>query len=112
MNYEDRVTKEYIENALAAKCEVVTGTYVGNSSTKTVTLGFRPKAVLIAELDGTFQESAMMFMDGVTPYSFGGQSLWEVTDSGFIVRRIVYNGSLITPNVNSGNSTFMYVAMR
>ena len=48
MNYEDRVTKEYVESALAAKCEIVFGSYAGDgASGRSISLGFTPKAVLL-----------------------------------------------------------------
>ena len=54
MNYEDRVTKEYVENALAnAGAKVVTGTYTGDgNTTRTIDLGFTPKAVVVYTNNG------------------------------------------------------------
>ena len=36
-----------LETKVAAKCEIYTGSYTGNGSSKTITLGFQPKAVLV-----------------------------------------------------------------
>ncbi len=36
-----------LETKVAAKCEIYTGSYTGNGSSKTISLGFRPKAVLV-----------------------------------------------------------------
>ena len=53
MNYEDRVTKEYLETALAnAGAKVVTGTYTGTgtygaSNPRTLTFSAPPKLVYI-----------------------------------------------------------------
>ena len=54
MNYEDRITKSYLEDALAAKCEIVFGTYVGDGAlSQQIDLGFRPKAVYVCRCDGS-----------------------------------------------------------
>ena len=66
MNYEDRVTKEYIENALAnAGVKIVTGTYTGNGAeTRFIDLGFTPRAVVVYGRSG--------IQVGSTGYAFGG----------------------------------------
>jgi len=92
MNIEDRVTKEYVENAIAnAGTKIATGTYTGNwynnSSVsdpgQTITLGFRPKAVLIfpnfEAYDSAYYHTAMSF-DGSPNNSV------EITNSGFTVK--------------------------
>lgn len=53
MNYEDRVTKEYIENALGSCARIATGSYIGTGEygtehPVTLTLGFAPKLVIVA----------------------------------------------------------------
>ena len=53
MNYEDRVTKEYVENALAnAGLKIATGTYVGTGTCgaehpNSLTFDFVPKLVFV-----------------------------------------------------------------
>ena len=52
MNYEDRVTKEYLETALAAGVQIATGSYVGDGTYGEenaihITFPFVPKLVLL-----------------------------------------------------------------
>ena len=69
----DRVTREdfnadnaKIDAAIAAKCEVVFGSYRGNGVyPRSIDLGFQPKAVFLAMHDGTTHVSATTF--GGTP---------------------------------------------
>ena len=72
MNYEDRVTKEYLENALAgARVKIATGTYTGNGqASQFIDLGFTPKAVLVLSFDGRL----LVFM-GNAHYCYGGLAL-------------------------------------
>ena len=54
MNYEDRITKSYLEDALAnAGLKIVTGTYVGDgAASRVIELGFTPRAVFVCRGDG------------------------------------------------------------
>ena len=52
MNYEDRVTKEYVEGLLSGKAQCAVGSYVGDgksgpSNPTTITFPFTPKLVLV-----------------------------------------------------------------
>ena len=102
MNYEDRVTKSYLEDAIAAKCEVVFGAYVGNdASEREITLGFRPKAVFFSG-SGQFNTSGGFFTaeHGLGP-AFAPNA--AVTDTGFAIK---------TSTLNSSRTEYIYVAFR
>ena len=48
MNYEDRVTKEYVEGLLGAMPKIATGSYVGDGGESvTIEFPFTPKFVVI-----------------------------------------------------------------
>ena len=53
MNYEDRVTKEYVEGLLSGGLKIATGTYVGDgrygSGSLGVTFPFVPKLVIVSD---------------------------------------------------------------
>lgn len=68
-------------------CQVVTGTYMGTggSTTQTITLGFRPKAVLIftnreAHASGNERNRASLALDGADMVGY-----LNITDTGFQV---------------------------
>ena len=94
MNYEDRVTKEYIESALAgAGVKLVAGTYEGDlTETRFIEIGFTPKLVYVCTAagetvnGGTIKSHwgglALPNKPVVCP---GNYSLVEVTTGGFIV---------------------------
>ena len=117
MNYEDRVTKQYFENALAEKCEVVFGSYVGNDAAeRTFDLGFAPKAVLLLTSGGLTATAASS-----TPVTYGGLALpnqqagpagypaLTLTSTGFTV----YNyDSFDYIRSNRRNLTYYYAALR
>ena len=96
MNYEDRVTKEYVENALAgAGPRIVVGSYVGSgAATRTISLGFTPRAVYVCRRDGltVYPTSsgdecwggfALTSLPSKT--SNGNYTILEITATGFTV---------------------------
>lgn len=101
--------KEYLASPL------VTGTYTGNGeSSKAITLGFRPKAVLV------FQSGSALFSDdsngsrslfAVAAGSKGSKGL-SITDSGFSVTNANTTAYGVTAAVNSLAQTYAYAAWR
>ena len=88
MNYEDRVTKEYVENAIAAKCEVVCGLYVGDDAeSQTIDLGFRPKAVLVSSGNGQFHEGQTYYFGGLVIDGYNTSAL-DIVDNGFVAHYV------------------------
>ena len=94
MNYEDRVTKSYLEGLIP---RIVTGTYTGDGeATRFIDLGFTPKAVLVVERAGKINGD----MNGLSVKSyFGGLALADspvicgenftlidISEGGFTVR--------------------------
>ena len=114
MNYEDRVTKEYVEDALAnAGVKMVTGTYTGDGTAmRTFSVGFTPKAVLLM-YNGT--HCSMGFTSNTQVY--GGLALTDhpITAYGTTCLEIVSGGfrvrSATKIYLNDLDYTFFYVAL-
>ena len=88
---------EAVEAMASGKAEFTLGTYIGNGSNKTVSVGFRAKALFIC--DGTYDT---LLVQG------GDHPLLSLTDSGFSVKYISAYGS--TPNKE--NSLYAFLAFR
>ena len=77
MNYEDRVTKEYVEGLLSGKAQCAVGSYVGDgksgpSHPTTITFPFTPKLVLV------FQDTNTSLSEAYQPF---WTFLWNYTTS-------------------------------
>ena len=126
MNYEDRVTKEYVEGLLAEMPKLVIGTYTGNGTaasgvyTQRITLGYQPKALLIVghvsgasqSLNCDFANSAALTIPGLIPRTPGNVAAVEITDDGFTVKSYFFNGSWMPPSLNDNGSTYLYIALK
>ena len=108
MNYEDRVTKEYIEDALAgAGPKIVTGTYEGDGvAARTISLGFTPKAVLLCSRMGMKNGeriSGGFVIPGMKLYSSDKSSIaLEIVNGGFRV------GEVYSSNIETNISGVIY----
>ena len=118
MNYEDRVTKEYIEDAIAgAGVKIAAGMYAGDGNdSQTISLGFTPKAVYVS-YEGTLaayrSNSDTLYYGGfaVTDHPVvaknvtGNVTVLEIVSGGFCVHKAekVY--------LNAKNYVFYYVAL-
>ena len=107
MNYEDRLTKEYVEDALAAKCEIVFGSYRGNGVyPRSIDLGFQPKAVFLAMHDGTTRYSAAIFggmFSRQYPLGTGSSPYAEMAENGF---------TLLRADTNRSSDVYYYLALK
>lgn len=107
----------------AAKCEIYTGTYVGNteypnSGTQQITLGFRPKAVLVMQ-DGFLLEYDHQFL---YKNSLGGIGIdgWSklgivINNTGFEVRQNYTKNAetgMTSTRVNTAGETYVYLAFK
>ena len=127
--YEDRPTLERWNKLVAtvgSMPKVASGTYTGNGETRsqvyctqTITLGFRPKAVLIVGNEGMgFGDSssyifAYLMVDGViktVTNSGDNRPLAQVTNTGFLVGSY-YTSWWYTPMINVGSKVYHYVAI-
>ena len=115
-NYTDKPTlAAWNELAQAAESipQIVTGTYAGNNmDTRTITLGFQPKALLIFRANGcTSNEKGAwggLALPGYPVTTDAGNSI-EITSTGFLLR--YSNDSGYVPRAN-GPATFYYIALR
>ena len=112
MNYEDRVTKEYIESALAGTgVKIATGTYYGNGSgtattTTHVNLGFQPKAVFVGGSNNQLKNGGFAMLGYPTICEIGMEVL-RVTSDGFDA---IFPGNSYLPNLN-GSDRYCYLAI-
>ena len=103
----DRVTREdingamsAIDGAIAGKCRIVTGSYVGDDTNdRGITLGSKPKAVFFSGY-GAFNTSGGFF---TAEHGLGLASAPSaaVTDTGFIIK---------SSTLNRGSTTYIYLA--
>ena len=109
MNYEDRVTKEYLENAIAgAGARIVTGMYTGNGAdSQLISLAFTPKAVLVTNGSGQLREreSSVYYPYGSLAVTGRDTTLLALAENGFYVRN---NGTGTRGNING--QIYMYIA--
>ena len=98
------------------RADVVTGTYEGSgSTTRTITLGFQPKAVLLFCAGGMtgYSSGAYIIYGGlalpghpVVDYGHNNEVAVEIVSTGFRLHRDSYR------NVNNENVTYYYLALR
>ena len=95
-----------IDAALAAKCEAVCGSYIGdilNVNPMHISLGFAPAAVLVFAANGSKHGLALPDL----PQLDGSRSpVLTVSDDGFTVTSD-FNGT-----VGTGDSPYRYIAFR
>ncbi|NCB28303.1 MAG: hypothetical protein EOM63_00885 [Clostridia bacterium] len=98
-----------VQTALAAKCEVVFGTYkgMGTTTTQTISLGFYPLAVLIMAGQSTYSETTRI------PTAFATRALASLgaslNSNGFAV-----TGELNDPYMggSTATQTYRYIAFK
>ena len=123
MNYEDRVTKEYIENAIAnAGSKIVVGTYTGDGEpSQFIDLGATPKAVYVCKTsDGTNQAwstTNRFYYGGLVleghPISIQSMTILQIEAGGL---RVYYSSDTSTSTryfvqTNNANVNYSYVAI-
>lgn len=90
---------------LAAKCEVVFGSYSGNGqASQFISLGFSPKAIIVAQSDGTMINGNRIQGGFVLPGASGGL---VIEGLGF---RVSYTDALYWINVY--NRQYYYIAFK
>ena len=107
MNYEDRVTKEYIENAIAnAGVKMVTGTYTGDGAAeRTFSLGFTPRAVIVRVVgtaDPTQVITSDLYFMPVIAVTGTSHPTLTIVEGGFRVNKHNF--------VNADGVHFLYIA--
>ena len=77
MNYEDRITKEYVEQQLAGYARVIAGTYLGDgTATRRIDLGVPLKAAIILMYGRQLQDGT---------YFYGGIASDKFTTPGVAI---------------------------
>ena len=119
MNYEDQVTKEYLENAIAnAGVKIVTGSYTGDgAATRTINLGFTPRAVYVGGPHGLTYYCAINFhayYGGLaladSPLQYDNRDIVAIVNNGF---RVTYYSPDSQQKIwsNMSNSVYNYIAI-
>ena len=89
----------------------VTGTYTGDGTTtnRTITLGFKPKFVIISGMSrGSNESSDSLYWFGMFGEGNVSSDIGTLTNSGFTVR----NSSYTYPKLNNSNCEYSYIAFR
>ena len=82
-----------LDAALAAKCEAVCGSYTGDgASTRTIHLGFQPKAIVLTSSDGIFNTTAAIY--GGLAFNGSNALAVAITDNGFLVNNNVAKSNM------------------
>ena len=90
---------------IAAKCEVVFGTYTGDGqASRFISLGFTPKALICAQSDGTIINGNRIQGGIILPATSGGLT---IETNGF---RTLYSDDLYWTNVS--NRKYYYIAFK
>ncbi len=115
---DDFLRTEFNENfaKLDQIPEVVTGMYTGDGETaRTIELGFRPQAVLVADSAGAMKSSQASYgglaLDGY-PVVHGGTTIVEVVDGGFQVARGYQSGSSYYADTNADGKEYHFLALK
>ncbi len=104
----DQTALTALQNVVNGKLEVVVGSYTGKGeNTKTIHLGFQPKAVFLITDDGTTDNAGATFGGLFAPgLPLGGSSAYAtVTATGFTL-----NGS--SCYVTKNNKTYYYFCLK
>lgn len=93
-----------------SKIALITGSYTGNGAeTRTVSLGFQPKAILVERRDGVRHGSntaAGLALDGKPCYANATTGGVTITATGFTVSCMGYT------TTNQSGTVFYYLALR
>ena len=97
---------------IAQKCQIYYGTYTGDgAASKTITLGFRPKAVFVLQ-EGTLMMISNRVFGSLALSSRSavrlGVTTMSITSNGFTV----YQNSSEDVYMNDSNSDYLYIAFR
>ena len=116
--YEDRPTLEQWNELVAtvgSMPKVASGTYTGTAEaggtgSQHISVGFRPKAVLIStNADGGFEQRGILIDE--SGYSNFDKPLATVSNDGFTVYEQVYYGSALSPELNRSGYKYYYLAV-
>ena len=125
MNYEDRITKEYVEGLLSGGVKIVTGSWTGNGTygeehPNVLTFDFEPKLLVLfcsraASIWGTTGDMnhTIMLRDATTKLIYSNRYNNVVTFQGNTVSWYTTetSDSAATFQLNQNNITYYYAAI-
>ena len=122
MNYEDRITKEYVEGAISDGIAnaIVCGAYTGDgTASQFIELGFTPRAVLVMSRWGQVYEHGYFYHGGLCVTDAPvcdllGNLVCQVVEGGFQVyaKTTDYGGTDFRVSANLQNQLYRYLAVR
>ena len=99
-----------LDTALGAKCEMCHGAYVGDGAdSQFISLGFTPKAVLVAYLGNYREHYGGLAVEGY-PATLANQPILATEEGGMRVYRVSIGGS--SANLNYQGTSYFYLAFR
>ena len=107
-----------LNTALAGKAAIVTGTYTGNGAkTRTISLGFQPKAVLVIPVDGRITATYCYYGGLALPGAPAKAKTYELvalTSTGFQVSSNTINHANYSEylTTNENETVYHYLAVR
>ena len=109
-----KASADDLAGQIAEKAEVVTGVYSGNgNSSRTINLGFTPKAVLVVTRDGMVRNAGDLY-GGLAladhPLIYANVNGVEITSGGFTVRSVEFSGYKVACNM--AGSVYYYLAVK
>lgn len=113
------ILSETFSAGLAEKAKIITGTYTGNNAaTRTISLGFKPKAVILfTPHGGSYEssssgESVIIATSDLSPLSATNKTLLSITNGGFNVYYAVdiYDEPYVKTN-SSVKGKYGYIAV-
>ena len=119
MNYEDRVTKEYVEGLLSGGAKFAFGSYVGDgrygsSRPNSLTFDFEPKLLFVQSEAGDTQSSIIVLRGARAGTLFPG---FQYSDSRYVT--MTWDGNTVswyneqhgTYQLNANGGTYYYLAL-
>ena len=108
-----------IDAALAAGPKIAVGAYDGQATnlpyngyqTQTVTLGFRPKFLLITTGSSFSSATSAMLIGDMQISNSNSVPITQITDTGFIAGTMKYESDISYPELNSINQHYQYLAI-
>ena len=88
------------------------GTYVGNGSTLTVSLGFTPRFVIVAhQITADYSGSSWPTGFAMAGMGVDAQGL-TVGNGSFTVSQLLSGNRVTAPHINLNGTTYAYIAFR
>ena len=110
--YQDRPTLAKWNEMVSSVPKIAAGTYWGNGDTLEIELGFEPRILLIVGGRGSnYDDRAVLAVDKNHMHPNSATPLVSMTETGFTVRKVLVDGSPVTPKTNEMFNYYNYLAI-